>query len=100
VLHDEVGIPGFMVMMRYSYNIVQGEFIGASKRLITDVLRKEWGFKGPVISDSSTYSCKEPVIAGMDLEVVSIPGLTSTLLTHLIALSNQTSRQQASRSDI
>jgi hypothetical protein len=39
VLHDEVGIPGFMVMMRYSYNIVQGEFIGASKRLITDVLK-------------------------------------------------------------
>ncbi|KAF2458814.1 glycoside hydrolase superfamily [Lineolata rhizophorae] len=53
-----------------SYNRVQGEFVGASKHLIADVLRKEWGFKGMVISDwAGTYSCAEPVNAGMDLEM-------------------------------
>ncbi|KAF2494799.1 glycoside hydrolase [Lophium mytilinum] len=57
-----------------SYNRVQGEFVGDSKRLITDVLRVEWGFKGLVMSDwAGTYSCNEPVNAGMDLEM---PGPT------------------------
>ena len=54
-----------------SYNSVQGEFASASRRLQTEILRKEWGFKGLIMSDwAGTYSCKEPVNAGMDLEMV------------------------------
>ncbi|KAL1954053.1 hypothetical protein VTO42DRAFT_1787 [Malbranchea cinnamomea] len=66
-----------------SYNSVQGQFVGASKRLVTDILRKEWGFKGLVMSDwAGTYSCKEPMNAGMDLEM---PGPTQQRGKKLLA---------------
>lgn len=79
MLYDEVGrfpvcfkVPRELIRGS-SYNSVQGEFVGASRRLVTDILRKEWGFKGLVISDwAGTYSCKEPVNAGMDLEMVRL----------------------------
>ncbi|KAF2840947.1 glycoside hydrolase family 3 protein, partial [Patellaria atrata CBS 101060] len=53
-----------------SYNYVQGKPTGANKRLLTDILRDEWGFKGLIMSDwLGTYSTTEPIIAGMDLEM-------------------------------
>ena len=34
-----------------SYNKVNGEYVGESKYLLTDVLRNKWGFEGFVVSD-------------------------------------------------
>ncbi len=34
-----------------AYNRVNGESASASPRLLTDILRKDWGFKGYVVSD-------------------------------------------------
>jgi beta-glucosidase len=52
------------------YNKVNGVHCAESASLLTDVLKKEFGFKGFVISDwGSTYSTAPTVNAGMDLEM-------------------------------
>jgi beta-glucosidase len=53
-----------------AYNKVNGDWCAESPYLLTEILRKSWGFKGFVISDwGSTYSTARPVNAGMDLEM-------------------------------
>lgn len=52
------------------YNKLNGVYCAENPYLLTDVLRKEWGFKGFVVSDwGSTYSTAATVNAGMDLEM-------------------------------
>lgn len=52
------------------YNIVNGHHCAESDYLLTDILKKEFGFKGFVVSDwASTYSTVGTVNAGMDLEM-------------------------------
>jgi beta-glucosidase len=53
-----------------AYNKVNGVHCAESTALLTDVLKKEFGFKGFVVSDwGSTYSTAPTVNAGMDLEM-------------------------------
>ena len=53
-----------------AYNKVNGLYCAESPYLLRDVLKKQWGFKGFVISDwGSTYSTEGTVNAGMDLEM-------------------------------
>lgn len=53
-----------------AYNKVNGTYCAENAYLLTDVLRKDWGFKGFVVSDwGSTYSTAPTVNAGMDLEM-------------------------------
>jgi beta-glucosidase len=53
-----------------AYNLVNGVHCGESKALLDEILKKEFGFKGFVISDwGSTYSTAATVNAGMDLEM-------------------------------
>jgi beta-glucosidase len=53
-----------------AYNLVNGVHCAESPYLLNDVLRKEFGFKGFVVSDwGSTYSTAATVNAGMDLEM-------------------------------
>ncbi len=53
-----------------SYNRVNGKYVCASKELLTDILRKEWGFRGLVVSDwGACVSLPECIEAGMDLEM-------------------------------
>ena len=53
-----------------AYNRVNGTHVSECSRLIGDVLRKEWGFNGMVMSDwFGTYSSTESVKAGLDLEM-------------------------------
>ena len=57
-----------------SYNRVNNTYVADNHRLIQDVLRKEWGFDGLVMSDwMGTYSTAEGVNAGVELEM---PGPT------------------------
>ncbi|KAF2804593.1 uncharacterized protein BDZ99DRAFT_148076 [Mytilinidion resinicola] len=60
-----------------------------------DVLKKEWVFKGLVMSDwAGTYSCSELVNRGMDLEMVKTSGSLDFILslTYDSDWSNQTWR--------
>jgi beta-glucosidase len=53
-----------------AYNKVNGLYCAESPYLLHDVLKKQWGFRGFVISDwGSTYSTAGTVNAGMDLEM-------------------------------
>jgi beta-glucosidase len=53
-----------------AYNKVNGIYCAENPYLLHDVLKKQWGFKGFVISDwGSTYSTAATVNAGMDLEM-------------------------------
>ncbi|SGY69927.1 BQ5605_C004g03079 [Microbotryum silenes-dioicae] len=58
-----------------SYNRINGIHVSESKDLLDDILRKEWGFDGLVMSDwTGTYSTDAAVKAGLDLEM---PGPTT-----------------------
>ncbi|HUL76783.1 MAG TPA: glycoside hydrolase family 3 C-terminal domain-containing protein [Vicinamibacteria bacterium] len=53
-----------------AYNKVNGRWCAESPFLLTETLRKRWGFEGFVVSDwGSTYSTAGTIDAGMDLEM-------------------------------
>lgn len=53
-----------------AYNQVMGEFASQSKRLLTDILRGEWGFDGLVMTDwGAVVDRVRGVAAGLDLEM-------------------------------
>lgn len=67
-----------------AYNSLDGEPCSSSKKLLTDILRKEWGFKGFVVSDyfsvvhihekhkvarTKAEAAKKAVEAGLDIEL-------------------------------
>jgi beta-glucosidase len=57
-----------------AYNKVNGTWCGSSRALLTDVLRREWGFEGFVMSDfvlGVRGSGSAAVAAGLDLEMPS-----------------------------
>ena len=62
----EIGNPGAVMC---SYNAVNGDYACENKYLLTDVLKKSWGFKGFVISDwGATHSVAKASSAGLDQE--------------------------------
>ena len=54
-----------------AYNMVNGEWCGESRELLTDVLRDEWGFEGFVISDwvFGLRDAARSLAAGLDIEM-------------------------------
>jgi beta-glucosidase len=59
-----------------AYNRLNGTYCAENVPLLTDILKKEFGFKGFVISDwGSTYSTAPTVNAGMDLEMPGGPAM-------------------------
>lgn len=53
-----------------AYNKFRGEYCSASRYLLTDVLKKEWGFAGFVVSDwGGVHHTVQTVQAGLDLEM-------------------------------
>lgn len=77
VLH-EVYLPHFKrcidegaACVMSAYNKVNGEFCGQNRRLLTGVLKEEWGFEGVVISDFifGLRDAKAGALAGLDVEM-------------------------------
>lgn len=75
----EIYLAGFETAVRESkpwtvmcsYNRINGTFASENKRLLTDILRDEWGFDGYVVSDwgATTADRVKCLEAGMDLEM-------------------------------
>jgi beta-glucosidase len=55
-----------------SYNLTNGQHMSQNRYLLTDVVKKEWGFDGLIMSDwSATYDGVEAANSGQDLEMPS-----------------------------
>jgi beta-glucosidase len=54
-----------------AYNKVNGEFCGQNRRLLTEILKEEWGFEGFVVSDFifGLRDAKAGALAGLDVEM-------------------------------
>ena len=70
LLAFEIGIKvGDPQAVMCSYNAVNGDYACENKYLLTDVLKKDWNFKGFVISDwGGTHSTVKASAAGLDNE--------------------------------
>ena len=70
LLAFEIGIAiGDPAAVMCSYNAVNGDYACENKYLLTDVLKKDWSFKGFVISDwGGTHSTVKASAAGLDNE--------------------------------
>ncbi|ADU28987.1 glycoside hydrolase family 3 C-terminal domain-containing protein [Evansella cellulosilytica] len=59
-----------------SYNRVNGVYASESERLLTEILRDEWGFEGFVVSDWGAVNERVDALkAGLELEMPSSNGL-------------------------
>ena len=68
-----------------SYNRVNGTFAAENKFLLTDVLRKEWGFKGFVVSDWGAVNDRVAGLkAGLDLEMPASGGDTDKQIVQAV----------------
>lgn len=78
----EIYLPAFQTAVQdggvwnvmSAYNKVNGVHCAENEQLLHDILQKEFGFKGFVVSDwGSTYSTAPTVNAGMDIEMPGGP---------------------------
>ena len=64
-----------------AYNKYRGQFCSHNERLLTKILKDDWGFDGVVITDwGSAHDTKEAALYGLDMEMgTGTDGLTTTL---------------------
>ena len=70
LLAFEIGIPeGNIAAVMCSYNRLNGDYACENKYLLNDLLKKDWNFKGFVLSDwQGTHSTEKASAAGLDHE--------------------------------
>lgn len=64
-----------------SYSKINGLHVSQNSKLMNDILRKEWGFEGLIMSDwHGTYSATPSIQAGLDLEMPGPPRVRGNLV--------------------
>ena len=68
-----------------SYNRVNGTYSSENEQLLTDILRKDWGFEGFVMSDWGAVADRvKGVAAGLDLEMPGSGGLNDARIVEAV----------------
>lgn len=68
-----------------SYNRINGEYASESHRLLTEILRDEWGFDGYVVSDWGAVADRVTGLkAGLDLEMPASGGITDAEIVEAV----------------
>ena len=68
-----------------SYNRLNGTYAAENKWLLTDVLRKNWGFKGIVVTDWGAENERVPgLVAGQELEMPTSSGEGARLICEAV----------------
>ncbi|WP_202922593.1 glycoside hydrolase family 3 C-terminal domain-containing protein [Streptococcus sp. S784/96/1] len=68
-----------------SYNRLNGVYTSQNEWLLTDILRKEWGFEGYVVSDWGAVDDRvKSLEAGLELEMPSSNGINDTKLVEAV----------------
>jgi beta-glucosidase len=85
----EIYLPAFETAVKESkpwtvmcsYNRINGTYAAENQQLLTNILRKEWGFDGFVVSDWGAVNDRvEGVRAGLDLEMPPSYGINDRLV--------------------
>ena len=77
--HAAVQEAGVMTVMG-AYNQINGQHCCENERLLNEILKNEWGFKGAVISDwGGVHHTDLAALNGMDIEMGSRAGLRRVL---------------------
>lgn len=85
----EIYLKGFEIAVKKSnpwtlmtsYNLINGTYTSESKDLISKILRKEWGFKGLVMSDwFAGQNAAVSLGAGNDLQMPGRPDQAQTII--------------------
>lgn len=80
----EIYLPAFEITVKKaqpytimcSYNPINGLHASDNKKLLTDILRTEWGYEGIIVSDWGAVNDRvEGIRAGMDLEMPTCNGV-------------------------
>lgn len=75
---QEIYFPGFLAAIEKggifslmgAYNLLNGEHCSTGKHLLNDILRKDWGFDGMVVSDwGAVHDTKKAAESGLDIEM-------------------------------
>ena len=71
LLAFEIGVKeGGVGAVMCSYNLLNGDYACENSYLLNDLLKKEWGFRGFVVSDwGATHSTVKAANAGLDIEM-------------------------------
>lgn len=89
----EIYLPAFETVVKKSqpftvmcsYNQVNGVFASENHRLLTEILRNEWGFKGFVVSDWGAVNQRILALeAGLELEMPSSNGITDAEIVEAV----------------
>ena len=68
-----------------SYNKVNGTYLSEDKRLLDDILKKEWGHKGLVVTDWGACNSRvDGLIAGQELEMPGNGGMNDARIVKAI----------------
>jgi len=89
----EIYFPAFEISVKEaqpwtvmcSYNRINGTYASENRWLLTDVLRKEWGFEGYVMSDwGATADRPTGIHAGLDLEMPASGGVNDKKIVEAV----------------